>query len=354
MDSPRQTRKLQKNGGSTYVISLPRSWVDGMHLKTGDGISVSVNVNNSLTISPDVSLVDNSQAVAAVGPKDSDESIRRKVVAMYLAGYGSIKIMAKGIRLGPGQLNTVRKFIRSSMVGTEIVESSSEYITIKILTRLPELTFSTGLVRMCKMTTDMHREALEAVQSRDAEYAKEVVKLDDEIDRFTFYMLRNLNMAVSNASVMQEMSLGSPTDCMYYRTAVSRIERVADHAALIAKRVKYLSEDVDTEIMSRIQDLSVSVMDIFSMSIDALVSSDYASAEDISRHLPHMEAAQEELMMSIKKSSPDVTVIKFILDSIRRSLEYTADIAEVVMDLNIGRIIDVNVPHHDLVKTLAG
>ncbi|MYL11524.1 MAG: AbrB/MazE/SpoVT family DNA-binding domain-containing protein, partial [Cenarchaeum sp. SB0669_bin_11] len=142
MGYTKQTRKLQKSGGSTYVVSLPRDWVMKMNLNSGDDILMSVNVNNSLTIHPDAHKADHKQAVAVVGPKDSDESIRRKVVAMYLAGYDSIKITAKGIRLGPGQLNIVRAFARSSMVGTEVIESSTEFITIKILTRLPELTFS--------------------------------------------------------------------------------------------------------------------------------------------------------------------------------------------------------------------
>jgi len=341
----KQTRKLQKSGGSTYVVSLPRDWVMKMNLNSGDDILMSVNVNNSLTIHPDAHKADHKQAVAVVGPKDSDESIRRKVVAMYLAGYDSIKITAKGIRLGPGQLNTVRAFARSSMVGTEIIESSPEFITIKILTRLPALTFSTALLRMCNMTVEMHKEALEAVMAKDEEYAKEVVKLDDEIDRFTFYMMRNLNMAVGDANVMQEMSLGGPRDCMHYRTAISRVERVADHAVLIAKKVKFLSESVNPEIMTRMQDLSGSVMSLFESSVSALVESDYVAAEEVSGRIPHIYVIQEELMMSIKKSSPNVTAIKFILDSIRRSLEYTADITEVVMDLNIEKVIDVNLPH---------
>ena len=345
MGYTKQTRKLQKSGGSTYVVSLPRDWVMKMNLNSGDDILMSVNVNNSLTIHPDAHKADHKQAVAVVGPKDSDESIRRKVVAMYLAGYDSIKITAKGIRLGPGQLNTVRAFARSSMVGTEIIESSPEFITIKILTRLPALTFSTALLRMCNMTVEMHKEALEAVMAKDEEYAKEVVKLDDEIDRFTFYMMRNLNMAVGDANVMQEMSLGGPRDCMHYRTAISRVERVADHAVLIAKKVKFLSESVNPEIMTRMQDLSGSVMSLFESSVSALVESDYVAAEEVSGRIPHIYVIQEELMMSIKKSSPNVTAIKFILDSIRRSLEYTADITEVVMDLNIEKVIDVNLPH---------
>ena len=44
-------------------------------------------------------------------------------------------------------------------------------------------------------------------------------------------------------------------------------------------------------------------------------------------------------MMSVKDSAPNATVIKFVLDSIRRSAEYTMDIAEVVMDRNIKSVI---------------
>ena len=340
-EGARQTRKLQKSGGSTITVSLPKTWVSRMRLKSGDSVSLDANLNDSLTIYPGSGPADSVRAVVSIGPKDSDESIRRKIVAMYLAGYKSIRVSARGIRLGPGQMNAVHSFARTSMVGTEIVESSTNCITIKILTRLPELTFETAILRMCSMAVEMHHEALEALRERDVSYAEQVVMLDDEIDRFAFYMLRNLTMAVGSASIMREMSLKTPSDCLYYRTAVSSIERIADHAALIAKRVKYLSDDVDPDTMARIKEFSRIVMEAFRTAVESLIRSDYAAAEDVSDRIARIQEMQEGMMRSVGEGTANATVTKFVLDSIRRSSEYTQDITEVVMDLNIDSIIQV-------------
>ena len=335
----RQNRKLQISGGSTYIVSIPKTWIEAMNLKAGDSISMVRN-KNSLIMFPEPDEAEEVYAASVVaGPNDSDESIRRKIVAMYLAGYKSITITAKGIRLGPGQINAVRSFARSSMIGTEIIESSPERVTIKTLTRMPEMTFDVAMQRMATMTIDTHQEALEALETADLEYADEVIKLDDEIDRFTFYMLRNLTVAVGDAGLLRAMSLDVPADCLYYRTVISRIERIADHATLIAKRVKYLTEPIDHDTVANIRRLSGSVMDLFNKAVISMMQSDYVMAEEVIEAAYKVQDAQEELMMSVKDSAPNATVIKFVLDSIRRSAEYTMDIAEVVMDRNIESII---------------
>lgn len=336
----RQNRKLQISGGSTYIVSIPKTWVESMNLRAGDSVSIMKNGNNSLLMFPEAGEASETYAASVVaGPNDSDESIRRKIVAMYLAGYKSIAITARGIRLGPGQINAVRAFARSSMIGTEIIESSPERVTIKTLTRMPEMTFGVAMQRMATMTIDTHQEALEALETADIEYADEVIKLDDEIDRFTFYMLRNLTVAVGDAGLLRAMALEIPADCLHYRTVISRIERIADHASLIAKRVKYLTEPIDQEMLASIRRLSGSVMELFGKSVKSMMLSDYAMAEEVIETTSKIQDMQEELMMAVKDSAPNATVIKFVLDSIRRSAEYTMDIAEVVMDRNIKSVI---------------
>ena len=336
----RQNRKLQISGGSTYTVSIPKTWIESMNLRAGDSVSIVKNENNSLIMFPEADEADKTYAASVVaGANDSDESIRRKIVAMYLAGYKSITIIARGIRLGPGQINAVRSFARSSMIGTEVIESSPERVTIKTLTRMPEMTFNVAMQRMATMTIDTHLEALEALETADIEYADEVTKLDDEIDRFTFYMLRNLTVAVGDAGLLRAMALDIPADCLYYRTVISRIERIADHASLIAKRVKYLTEPIEHDIVAGIRQLSGSVMELFSKAVKSMMQSDYAMAENVIEAVSKVQDLQEEMMMSIKDSAPNATVIKFVLDSIRRSAEYTMDIAEVVMDRNIKSVM---------------
>ena len=78
----KEVRKLQLVGGSTYVLSLPKKWVDDMHLKTGDPVSIVKNANNSLSLLPPASVqsTNNTRSTAIIGQKDSIESIQRKII----------------------------------------------------------------------------------------------------------------------------------------------------------------------------------------------------------------------------------------------------------------------------------
>lgn len=42
------------------------------------------------------------------------------------------------------------------------------------------------------------------------ELAKEVIQLDDEVDRFGFYIVRQLKAAVENEAVLKSIVLSSP------------------------------------------------------------------------------------------------------------------------------------------------
>lgn len=337
----KQTRRLQISGGSTFIISLPKVWVEEFELKAGDNITIMKNNNKSITFLADEELesTKSHQATAIIGTKDSEESIRRKIIAMYLAGYKSIKITSKGVRLRSEQTGVIRHLTRYTMIGTEIVESDAESIIIQILTRLPELSFDVALKRMHVMTINLHKEAINALQENNKEYAEEVVKLDDEIDRFSLYMLRNLTIAIENASVLQEMGLSKPSDCLIYRTIIARIERIADHAALIAKRVKFLNGKIEEKILKDISQLSEESIQIFEKSIDSLISCDYNAAEQVADLIPKIVKKQEDIMASLRDTSKNSLVIKFVLDDLRRTAEYSKDIAEVVMDKNIQSVI---------------
>jgi phosphate uptake regulator len=224
------------------------------------------------------------------------------------------------------------------MIGTEIVESSSESIMIQVLTRLPELSFDVALRRMHLMTFNMHREAIDALGKMDKEAAEEVIKMDDEVDRFSLYMLRNLSQAVQNGEILLEIGLKKPSDCLGYRTVIRCIERIADHSVLIAKRIKFLQSPIDKKILQSITQLSNDSLNIFENSIVALTKNDYALAEKVADQAAKDVQNEKEFMSNLKEST-NSSVIKFVLEDIRRTIEYSTDIAEVVINENIRSVI---------------
>lgn len=332
---------MQLSGGSTFIISLPKNWIDELKIKAGENVTIVKNSNQSLTLFPIDRNEERKKSTAVIysSQKDSGESIKRKIIAAYLAGYKTIKITTKGMRITSEHSSSIRQLVRSKMIGTEIVESSSETISIQILTRLPELSFNTALRRMYLMANNMVRESIEVLEEGEMDHADEVVSMDDEVDRFSLYMRRNLALAVGNESILQDMGLQKPSDCLGYRTIVSRIERIADHASLIAKRIKFIEEKIDPKTIIKIKKLSENSLEVFEKSITAVQEHDFEMAENVAQKVSQVIEDEKQIMNKIKETDKNASIIRFALEDLRRIAEYSSDIAEVAIDDNIQNII---------------
>lgn len=341
IENTKQTRKMQLSGGSTYIISLPKNWIDELKIKVGENVTIVKNSNHSLTLFPREKSDQKRKSTAVIpsSQKDSGEFIKRKIIAAYLAGYKTIKIKTKGMRIPSEHSKSIRELVRTTMIGTEIVESNSEVITIQILTRLPELSFDTALKRMYLMANNMVKEAIESLEETDTAHAEEVANMDDEVDRFSLYMRRNLVLAVGNESVLRDMGLRKPSDCLGYRAVVSRIERIADHASLIAKRIKFIENKMDDKIINKIKSLSEKSLGVFEESINAVQEHDFDKAEKVAEKVSQVIDEEKQIMSKIKEAENNATIIRFVLEDLRRIAEYSSDIAEVAIDENIQSII---------------
>ena len=332
---------MQLSGGSTYIISLPKNWIDELKIRVGEHVTIVKNSNQSLTIFPREGIGKEKKSIATIpsSQKDSGESIKRKTIAAYLAGYKTIKIKTKGMRIPSDHSKSIRELVRTTMIGTEIVESSSEQIVLQVLTRLPELSFDTALKRMYLMSNNMVKESIEAFGEMDFVHAEEVVNMDDEVDRFGLYMRRNLVLAVGNERILHDMGLRKPSDCLGYRSVVTRIERIADHASLIAKRTKFLEEKINSKLLSKINNLSEKSLEVFEESITAVQNNDFEKGENVAEKVRGVIEEEKQIMNKIKEFEKNETVIKFVLEDLRRIAEYSGDIAEVAIDENIQNII---------------
>ena len=228
------------------------------------------------------------------------------------------------------------------MIGTEIVESSPESITIQILTSLPELSISDALKRMFLLTITMHRQAIDALKEMDTELGEEITHLDDEVDRFSLYILRNLTLAVEHERILRDIGLKKPSDCISYRIVVKSIERVADHAVSIASRVKFLKSTLEPALLQKVTKLSEESLKVFEDSIAALSKRDYALADIVASNARRIAVKEKEFTDSLEESKKYTSVIKFVLEDIRRTAEYSSDIAEAVINETVQDVISEN------------
>jgi phosphate uptake regulator len=330
-------RNIQKTGGNSYVVSLPKSWVNDLGLRPKDSVAVLVQPDSSLLIVPrrDIRAVPKSEATLEAAPGFDKDTLLRHFISYYLAGYDIIRITMA--RADGGTRAFIREGIRRKLVGVEIIEESSTSILTQCLSGYVELPLKKALERMSIIAAGMLSDSVSALGGGGRDLAAEVIERDDEVDRFYHFLLRQLNIAVRDRSVIQEIGLSSTRDCLGYRLVVKSTERVADHAVAIAAQTENLRAIPETSV-KKIQELTEQARKVFESSISALVRLDEKLAEQAiarSKEVVQLEGKISGEVLAPRMNGAQVGATKLMLESIRRAAEYGSDIAEVAIDLTV-------------------
>lgn len=335
-----ELRKVQVTGGSTFIISLPKTWVEQMGLQRGSVVRITQKDDLTLCVSPESAETKETQrkVIITPSPEDTPESIVRRVVSAYLIGYNIIQLRTPQQRLDSGQRFSVKDFTRKKLVGTEILSDLPRDLTLQVLLSYAELSVKDALRRMSVIAASMHRDAIIALGTDDVNLAREIVAMDDEVDRFNLYIIRLLKVAVVDGHILKESGLKTPRECLGYRLITKSVERMADHAVNIAhNRLELTLSTINNELLTELKKLSDFALEIFERAMDAVFDESYKEADrvlNMAEDTRKMEA--EILRMIVKYASPkEVPAFRLIVESILRTAEYGADIAETVLNMTI-------------------
>lgn len=340
----KEVRKIQFTGRSTYILSLPKKWIEEMSLQPGDPVTIVRQINNALLILPSIvtKSTKSAEATVIVTPNESLNSVKRMIISVYLAGYNIIHVKSKTGRISQQQKDAVREAVRRNLVGTEIIADSSDYITIQVLMSLPELSISSALRRMFLIASAMHRDAINALKELNADLANGVIKSDDEVDRFSLYIMRNLVIASQNERILREVGLKNPSDCLSYRVTVKSVERIADHASSIAEKIREVKEKPNPKLIQKIAEMSNHALLVFEDAIESLLRRDYVLADKVAEKASIVKNMEKDALDILARSHHNnVGNYKLILEDIRRTAEYSSDIGEAAMNQTIEEVITV-------------
>jgi phosphate uptake regulator len=338
-----EIRKIQFSGKSSYVLALPKKWVEEMGLSSGDQVIVSRQSSNSLSITPkDTALpMSKSEVLIEATSTDSASTLTRKIISAYLLGYNVIDIVSKGGSLIPSQRTTIKEDVRRRLVGAEVIADSAQEIIIQVLISFSELSVESALRRMFLIAASMHRDSMDAFGHLDFDLAKSVTNTDDEVDRFNLYIVRQLKMAVQNDRILKEIGLTSPRDCLGYRLIVKSVERVADHASKIAQETQLIKKPLNEETFTKIKELSEFALKVFEDSGLALFKRDYNAADQIIEKSRSITDLERKLIEWLEKNETIESLhsIRLIIEDIRRTAELASDVAEVVLNMTAQKVM---------------
>lgn len=341
-ESEGEVRKLQETGRASFIVSVPKRWVQDLSLRKGSLIRVSPQQDGSLLLIAGEAAGKQkpSEASIQVEPEQDPQSLARKLIALYMIGLNAVVLKSRDAKISSGIRDAVRELVRRKLVGTEIVSESSSEMVLQVLLSYPELSAESTLRRMVTIADQMHRDSVTALCEGRHDLAAQVLKSDDEVDRFSFYIVRLLKQAVEHLQLLREIGLNSPRDCLGYRLIAKSVERVADHASLIAEHAANLQEALTPKLAVRIKELSEFSSLQFQEASQALFRRDYSMADRVLARQDRAKKLETEIEKQIYKQNlpaENISALRLILESLRRIGEYANDIAEIVLNLTVGK-----------------
>lgn len=84
--------------------------------------------------------------------------------------------------------------------------------------------------------------------------------------------------------------------------------------------------------------MSTLATEMFDSSIDSLFRQNYSSAESIIENIKEVTELERKVVSSHVDAEDDI-FLRLIIESIRRTAEYAADIAEVVLNMSVESIL---------------
>ena len=331
-----EIRKVQRSGGSSLIVSLPKKWVDATDIQKNDPVGLIIQSDGTLLLTPNTTGVQIQRKKVFMVDAGTDHSlILRELVGAYITGYTEIVVRSRH-RLPADIIEQVRNFTMMS-IGQEIVEETDTEITVKDLLNPTEMPIENTLRRMAVIATKMSEDTITALRDRDISLASSVIERDGDVDRLQWLVARQVNLIFSDVNLSRRMDIPVATASGYIQIA-KIIERMADHATKIARNAIELTDpEIEKGIYESIQRAERDAMAIFRAAMEAFHSGDLEKANTTIGQTDNLEKRCREVSsLALSFDAAHAIHFVYIADSLRRMGDYSADICEHTINHIVG------------------
>jgi len=322
-----ETRKLQKIGGSTYSVSLPKEWATEHHLEAGMPIHLYPHTDGSLVVrsaEPD----DGPLSSTEMHLPDSDPAtLRRALRAAYAVGYDSVALVSP-TAFTADERRTVRRLV-DAMVGMSVIEETDVRVTVENLLDAGEVSIQQSVVQLQFTALSMHRGAAEALRHPDD--GDRLDGRDDGADRLFGMLTRHFNRSLTDFEEIDHLDVRRSELFDYYLTA-RQLERVADHAVDIAALADRIDGAASDAVLDDVVSLADRARDVVETGTTAVIepSADRAYAvldrrDDVVDDVHALDRALFE------RSPPDAYALSRVLAAVSRTAACGGNVARVAL-----------------------
>lgn len=331
-ESSLEYRKLQVTGGSTYIVSLPRKWINDHGLTQSDVVGVEYLGTGEIQITPNEIKKLKRKAVIDL-KKYPSGSLYDYLIGVYVSGCDIIEIKQKG-GLGTKVVRIVRKFLRDTR-GMEITNHTSDTLEIISLLNPNELPLQVSLNRMYLLVTSLVEDTLAVINGEDIDSISDYEDRERQIDARRLLVDRQVAMALNSPIIERTLGVGR-YQAMEHASMARALERMGDHAHILSSLVYDAKGKVGIESDS----LPMLLLPVWSSALSSIIRNTYSkeittlteAKESLHAAIQDLEEHEDKLMESSEKAKN--VILEFRISEITRRLcGYSIDMAETLINM---------------------
>jgi phosphate uptake regulator len=331
-----EIRHVQLTGGSSYIITLPKEWITTYNIKKNDPLGIQIQSDGTLLLTPKLTQEQHQKTkIFDVSLISKPTYLLQELIGAYIAGYTSIKITSP-TRLSMAVQKVIRSFTQLA-IGPEVIEETEKSVILKDLLNPTEMPFDQTIKRMHVIVKRMHEDVMRALQEKDKTLAMDAISRDNDVDRLHWFVARQYNMLLQNASLANKMNITIETASTCY--LISRIiERIGDHIVRISENIPTLIDhNLDKKNITQIITAGDLSLEIFNNSVSSFFKKDINASTKNIESVEKLESVCEEINTNALMQKGIIALsVGYIVESIRRTGEYSQDISETVINYLIG------------------
>jgi len=353
-----ETRRVQRFGKSTLMVSLPAEWVRTVNLKPGDTVTIIIDDDNTLRIFPTFVKPEKRERrlIIRASKVVNAEVVYKIVTSAYTLGYDKIYIEVVDGFLEEDHLKTIRK-LSKELIGTEIIEHMPSRIVIQVFIDPAKYSIHGIITRMGSIIRSMVNYLYIILSEDKLHYISEIQELGSELERLSKLATRQTFVAQIDriyASTLNIRSYMLPR----YRTITRSLDIIGESIINATEILSKLSPN-DRRLLRSLADEIKEILDLYITSIDkaigVILEPNIARAFNtellarelrlhisrfIEKHQDTLKAGENYVALSeffeyFRRSATDIEVMTDV------SFDLTVEKHEGVIDLSIGEALKI-------------
>ncbi len=272
------SRKIQKSRSGSYLVSLPKGWVEESGLEKGDRVEIKKSEDGYLTL-----LLSDQKRKLSYGLNYEDfpnlRALENTIKACYMQGAETIKV--KSEKEAMAQEKDKLRPIVLDLIGSEIFKDRPNLISYRVLVDPTKFSIDNLTQRIYNLVTSVHEHAVEALKSDNPDLVSGASERGKDAKRLYRLMIRELKISAIDREVAESIGIEGKGDDLVYTIAARDLSRMAHHAVRFAELVNQSGERLSEEDIDSLLEISNVVLEMEERSVTSLLEKDIGLASEI-------------------------------------------------------------------------